>query len=104
MEGRRVTTAWWLLVAWFTFDAGFLCGCAWVASHQVSRKDYRNVLKLLHEAQGREQEDAIMIVRLTKALERSTSRVLAATRLLDRATKHPKTNERFDWKAGTGVA
>ena len=99
-----MNTAWWLLAAWFAFDAGFLCGCAWVASHQVSRKDYSNVLKLLEQAQGHECEDAIMIVQLTKALDRSTSRVLAATSLLDRATKQPKTDERFDWKAGTGVA
>ena len=45
-----------------------------------------------------------MIVQLTKALDRSTSRVLAATSLLDRATKQPQTDERFDWKRGTGVA
>ena len=92
------------LIAWAALDLGFLLGAAWVASHQVTRKDYSNVLKLLHEAQGHEQEDAIMIVQLTEALKISTSRVLAATRLLELATKQPKTNERFDWKAGTGVA
>ena len=99
-----MSVSWALVLAWIAFDCGFLAGAAWVASHQVSRKDYSNVLKLLHEAQGHEQEDAIMIVQLTKALDRSTSRDAAARRLLELATKQPKTDERFDWKAGTGVA
>ena len=100
-----MTTAWWLIVAWWlVFPAGFLCGCAWVASRQVTRKDYRNVLKLLHEAQGHEQEDALLIVRLTKALNRSTSLSKAARMLVEKATTQLEKDERFDWKAGTGVA
>ena len=77
-----MTTAWWLLVAWIALDVGFLCGCAWVASHQVSRKNHRAVLKLLLESQEREEGTVLMVRQLTEQLNRSTSRLEAATRLL----------------------
>ena len=88
-----MTTAWWLLVAWFAFAAGFLCGCAWVASHQVTRKDYRNVLKLLHEAQTHSDKAEPIIKGLVIQLA-----------LAEKGLVAEKTNERFDWKRGTGVA
>ena len=82
VEGRSMT--------WPEFFAQWgLVGLGFVWGYWVARR------KPLHEARRREQEDAIMIVQLTKALDRSTSRDAAARR---------QTNERFDWKAGTGVA
>ena len=91
-----MTTVWWLIVAWFAFDAGFLCGCAWVASHQVSRKNHRNVLKLLWESQQREECAELMISQLTEHLNMSTSRLEAATRLLGGVIR-PKDSSHIRW-------
>ena len=91
-----MTTAWWLLVAWIALDVGFLLGCAWVASHQVSRKNHRNVLKLLWESQQREECAELMISQLTEHLNMSTSRLEAATRLLGGVIR-PKDSSHIRW-------
>ena len=88
-----MSVSWALVLAWIAFDCGFLAGAAWVASHQVTRKDYRNVLKLLHEAQTHSDEAEPIIRGLVIQLA-----------LAEKGLVAEKTNERFDWKRGTGVA
>ena len=88
-----MTTAWWLIAVVAAFPCGFLAGGHWVDKHSVTLKDYRDVLKLRHEAQIHSDKAEPIIKGLV---------ILLA--LAEKGLVAEKTNERFDWKPGTGVA
>ena len=99
-----MSTFWVVVIVWLALDAGFLLGAMWASAGRVSARHFRRVLTLLNESQEREAHACAMLGESLDREERLVGCLSASTRLLDQATKQPETDERFDWKAGTGIA
>ena len=81
-----MTTFWTIMLTWVALDVAFVCGCWWA---------------------GRDRKKLIWICgSYRELLDQSLAREVEALNLLEGTVKmlsDGESDERFDWRAGTGV-